>query len=102
MYRSKGSKSWVKAKVISKGGKAKGKNWAYLNVQDEDKDEPSGMDFVKDVQEWRANEEIDEVNAINVPVSRHTEETVKSAKKVNLRIGRSLEYMMKFQIKVKN
>ena len=42
MYRDKGSASWVKVKVMSQGGKASGKNWANLNIQDENKDIPLG------------------------------------------------------------
>ena len=42
MYRDKGSASWVKVKVMSRGGKASGKNWANLNIQDENKDIPLG------------------------------------------------------------
>lgn len=56
----------------------------YLNVQDESKDMPSGKDFVKDVDEWHSYDGEEEVNVVHVPVSRHDEENVKSAKKVEL------------------
>ena len=83
-YRVNGSETWVKAKVISRGGKTTGKNWAYLNIQEENKDSPSGMDFKKDVQEWRVIEAENEVNMVFVPVSRHNEDKVKSAKQTEL------------------
>ena len=84
MYRDKGSASWVKAKVMSRGGKATGKNWAYLNIQDENKDIPLGKDFVKDVDEWHNYDSEEEVNVVHVPMSRHEEENVKCAKEVEL------------------
>ena len=84
MYRDKGSASWLKAKVMSRGGKATGKNWAYLNIQDENKDIPLGKDFVKDVDEWHNYDSEEEVNVVHVPMSRHEEENVKCAKEVEL------------------
>lgn len=83
-YRANGSDTWVKAKVISKGGKATGKNWAYLNIQEENKETPSGVDFKKDVQEWRVVDAENEVNMVFVPVSRHNEDKVKIAKQTEL------------------
>ena len=83
-YRAKDSDTWVKAKVISKGGKASGKNWAYLNIQDENKDTPSGIDFVKNIEEWQKFEPVNEVNSVIVPVSRHNENKVKCAKQLEL------------------
>lgn len=41
-YRINGSETWVKAKVLSIGGKSTGKNWAHLNLQEENKHSPSG------------------------------------------------------------
>ncbi|CAC5414014.1 unnamed protein product [Mytilus coruscus] len=68
--------TWVKAKVVSKGGKSTGKNWAYLNLQDENEDAQVGIDFGKDVQEWHKAQ--DEVNAVVVPQSRHNENQAKN------------------------
>ena len=84
VYRTKGDETWVKAKVVSRGGKATGKNWAYLNVQNDNDDSRSGVNFVKDVEEWHNMEEVDDVNAVVVPISRHDEEKVKNAKRQEL------------------
>ena len=85
MYRIKGSETWKKAKVVSKGGKATGKNWAYLNIQDDDKDTQAGLDFAQDVDEWHGGEEeVAEVRAVVVPFSRHGETKVKIAKQQEL------------------
>ena len=34
LYKTHDDDDWNKAKVASKGGKAGGKNWAYLNLED--------------------------------------------------------------------
>ena len=83
-YRASGSDLWVKGKVLSRGGKATGKNWAFLNVQEDNKVDPCGKDFQKDIQEWRVVESIDEVNTVFVPSNRHNEEKVKIAKQQEL------------------
>ncbi|CAC5379707.1 unnamed protein product [Mytilus coruscus] len=69
VYKSKGNDTWVKAKVMSRGGKTSGKNWAYMNIQDENKDAQFGIDFSKDVEDWRKAENLDEANAVVVPQS---------------------------------
>ncbi|CAG2226054.1 unnamed protein product [Mytilus edulis] len=76
--------TWVKAEVVSKGGKSIGKKWAYLNLQDENEDAQVGIDFAKDVQEWRTEQDVDEVNAVVVPQSRHNENQVKHAKQLEM------------------
>ncbi|CAC5410126.1 unnamed protein product [Mytilus coruscus] len=84
VYKMKENDTWVKAKVVSKGGKSTGKNWAYLNLQDENEDAQVGIDFAKDVQEWRTAQDVDEVNAVVVPQSRHNENQVKHAKQLEM------------------
>ncbi|VDI54554.1 Hypothetical predicted protein [Mytilus galloprovincialis] len=84
VYKMKENDTWVKAKVVSKGGKSTGKNWAYLNLQDENEDAQVGIDFAKDVQEWRTEQDVDEVNAVVVPQSRHNENQVKHAKQLEM------------------
>ena len=83
-YRTKGSDLWVKGKVLSRGGKATGKNWAFLNIQEDNKVDPCGKDFQKDIQEWHVVEDMDEVNMVFVPGTRHNEERVKLAKQQEL------------------
>ncbi|KAG1681910.1 Retrovirus-related Pol polyprotein from transposon RE2 [Nymphon striatum] len=84
VYRTKENDTWVKAKVMSRGGKSTGKNRAYLNVQDENKDAQYGIDFATDVQDWCKAEHLDEANAVVVPQSRHKEVNVKQAKQLEL------------------
>lgn len=83
-FRVKNSDAWVKAKVLSKGGKAKGKNHGYLNIQEAGKDSPSGIDFKKDVEQWHPFDTVNEVNSVFVPVTRHQEDSVKHAKLAEL------------------
>ena len=83
-YCTKDNHNWVKANVLSKGGKASGKNWAFLNIQEEGKTSPSGLDFVKDIEEWRVSEKENDVNFVNVPIYRHNEEEVLAAKECEL------------------
>lgn len=83
LYKLKGDDTWFKAKILSKGGKSTGKNKSYLNIQTENTDSPSGLDFAKDVQEWRICD-VDEVNVVVVPVSRHNETKVQCAKQLEL------------------
>ena len=59
LYRKKGNDDWTKAKILSKGGKTSGKNWAYLNIQNEDTDKQSGIDFAKDIEEWHNVNDVD-------------------------------------------
>ncbi|CAG2190172.1 unnamed protein product [Mytilus edulis] len=82
--KMKENDTWVKAKVVSKGGKSTGKHWAYLNLQDENEDAQVGIGFAKDVQEWRTEQDVDEVNAVVVPQSRHNENQVKHAKQLEM------------------
>ncbi|CAC5359188.1 unnamed protein product [Mytilus coruscus] len=84
VYKMKENDTWVKAKVVSKGGKSTGKHWAYLNLRDENEDAQVGIDFAKDVQEWRTAQDVDEVNAVVVPQSRHNENQVKHAKQLEM------------------
>ena len=58
-YRLKGSDSWIETTIQSRGGKAKGKNWAYLNIQDQGEDFVKGLDFNTDVAEWEPIENRD-------------------------------------------
>jgi transposase InsO family protein len=83
-FQLPGDPRWVKAKVLSRGGKATGKNWAYLNVQEENKDSPSGIDFKKDVQNWHLSENTKEVHSVFVPSARHSEDEVLCAMKKEL------------------
>ena len=83
-FQLPGDPRWVKAKVLSRGGKVTGKNWAYLNVQEENKELPSGIDFNKDVQDWRISENMNEVHSVFVPSARHSEDEVLCAMKKEL------------------
>lgn len=78
----KGSAAWSREHVISRGGKATGKNWTYLNIKEEGIDGLTGIDFVKDVEEWRLIEDMHEVNLI--PSERHSEIDVNEGKAVEL------------------
>ncbi|CAG2191491.1 unnamed protein product [Mytilus edulis] len=51
---------------------------------DENEDAQVGIDFAKDVQEWRTEQDVDEVNAVVVPQSRHNENQVKHAKQLEM------------------
>ena len=57
---------------------------AYLNIQEENNDTPSGIDFAKNIEEWQKFEPVNEVNSVIVPVSRHNENKVKCAKQLEL------------------
>ena len=59
----KGSDVWHESTVISRGGKASGKNWAYLNIQVVGEEQPKGVYFDKDVEEW---ESLEVVNSASV------------------------------------
>ncbi|KAG1673036.1 DNA polymerase epsilon subunit 2 [Nymphon striatum] len=52
-YLLNGSDTWKESCVISRGGKATGRNWAYLNIQDCDEEKPKALNFEHDVAEWR-------------------------------------------------
>ena len=47
VYPLNGSDSWIESVVLSRAGKATGKNWAYLNVQDKGKCQKKGIFFTK-------------------------------------------------------
>ena len=68
VYRLNGSDSWIESVVLSRGGKATGKNWAYLNVQDKGECQKKGIFFDKDVQEWKS---LEEVELSSTPESHH-------------------------------
>ena len=55
---------WHESTVISRGGKASGKNWAYLNLLDVGEEQPRGVYFDKDVEEWKS---LEVVNNTSVP-----------------------------------
>ena len=46
------SSDWQSAKIVSRGGKAKGKYWHFLNVQNENDDEPKSLSFRDEVTDW--------------------------------------------------
>ena len=62
-YRMKGSDVWHESQVLSRGGKASGKNWAYLNIQDVGEEQPKGVYFDRDVEEWESLEVVNSTSA---------------------------------------
>lgn len=92
MYLPTGQDKWKKSKIISKGGKATGKNWAYMNVQDQDDEKPKGLNFDSDVAEWKPFEDLKiadtnqvcDVNVTLVPQNRHEDEAIRVAKDAEL------------------
>lgn len=97
-----GNDRWMKAKDISRGVKATGKNWAYLNIQEENQELPSGIAFQRDVQDCREIENVKEVNSVFVPSTRHNEYDVKCAKKKELEESNNLVFLKRIPILVKN
>ena len=59
VYRLNGSDYWIESVVLSRGGKATGKNWPYLNVQDKGECQKKGIYFDKDAQEWKSLEDVE-------------------------------------------
>ncbi|VDI71373.1 Hypothetical predicted protein [Mytilus galloprovincialis] len=66
VYKMKENNTWIKAKV------------------DENEDAQVGIDFAKDVQEWRTQQDVGEVNAVVVPQTRHNENQMKHAKQLEM------------------
>ena len=55
-YHNPYHNSWNKALIISRAGKAKGKNNSLFNVKDKTQDEHTSIDFSK-IKRWKNIEE---------------------------------------------
>jgi transposase InsO family protein len=86
VYRTYGSDTWIKSVVLHRGGKSTGQNWAYLNVHDSGEELPKGIDFVKDVEEWKLVDETGsaEVNVVKADPCRTAESEIDTAKQKEL------------------
>ena len=75
-YRLPDSDNWTSATVISRAGKASGRNRNYYNVKVEDSGEQLSVDLGN--VEWE--KAVEEVNVVLIPVNRHGEEECIKAK----------------------
>ena len=50
-YKTEDS-DWRNAKILGRGGKAKGKYWHYMNVQNDNESEPKSISFRDEVTNW--------------------------------------------------
>ena len=111
-YLPAGSEEWRQAVVMSRGGKATGKNQAYFHVQNDGEVKLTGLNFNTGVDQWHtvpeseipntenAEQPVDmqidrnaqtsdhpdaEVNINFLPISRHGEHAVRHAKTLRVR-----------------
>ena len=75
LYHPKGSDTWIQSNVLSRGGKTTGKNWSYLNIHDKGEDQPKGIFFDRDIDEWKPVE--DEVSVALTSVTTNPVHTAK-------------------------
>ena len=60
-FRCRDSGNWQTAQVLSKGGKASGKNKYYYNIQVEGEELPKGVHWDKHVDVWRLAESVENI-----------------------------------------
>ena len=89
-YLPVGSDEWRKAKIVSRGGKATGKNWAYLNILDDGENETKGINFETDIEKWKVvNDPGSENNVAFLSKACPEEEKVRVAKELELKNWKS-------------
>ncbi len=92
-YMLKDHEEWITAKVISRGGKATGKNRGWFNVKENDSDDIKAVNFETDVIQWEKLSDIqdEDVNVAFIPDQRHDEKLVRSAKQSELENWKSFD-----------
>ena len=76
---------WKEAEILSRAGKATGKNKNWLNIKDKD-EEAKSIDWIQCVDDWQAIEEFSNTNdlpeedEVYITMSRHSEQEVREAK----------------------
>ena len=99
-YLPIGSDQWMQATIVSRGGKATGKNKGYFNIKNTGESNLTGLNFSTEVEQWQtipqsetqenanseqsSNDADEEANITFLPVSRHEEHEVRRAKSSEL------------------
>lgn len=82
IYKTTSSPEWKVAKIVSRGGKASGRHWHFLNVSPVGEDNVTHVSFRDDVQQWKMRTPDDDSTALpsvepDVPTtSDHVETSV--------------------------
>ena len=81
-YKTSADGQWIEAAITGRAGKSTGKYHNRYNIK-EDGGEEKSLDLNK-VEAWQKVDEVEEVNIVLIPKSRHGEERCMQAKQIEL------------------